>query len=166
MGISTFSNDGIKRVNQRTTFVPFKGSLDITALWYVRQKSSAHMTAVGNLQNSMTCHVMEGFPSWTSAALPEVWNDGEDLEYTNHGSQHNDTTLCKIVPFVLNHLADRNTYWNETIMRTYVTVLDYHLNTNIPFVGSCFLAPTILTIDEIYLENTGEKTRNRNQPYE
>ena len=63
---------------------------------------------------------MEVFPSLTSAALPEVWNDGEDLEYTYHGAQYNDTTLCEIAPFVLNHLADRNTYWNETIMRTFV----------------------------------------------
>jgi hypothetical protein len=96
------------------------------------------MTAVGNIQNSMSYPVMEVFPSWTSAALPEVWNDDEDLEYTYHGAQYNDTPLCKIAPLVLNHLADRNTYWNETIMRSFVMVLDYHLNTNIPSVRSFF----------------------------
>ena len=160
--------DGVKRGDRRTTFVPFKGSFkevvgsyDITALWYVRQKSSAHMTAVGNIQNSMAYPVMQAFPSLTSAALPEVWNDGEDLEYTYHGAQYNDTTLCEIAPFVLNHLADRNTYWNETIMRTFVTALDYHLNTNIPSVGSYFLTPTVLTIDEINIENTGKKGKKQ-----
>ena len=100
---------------------------------------------------------MEVFPSWTSAALPDVWNNGEDLEYTYHGAQYNDATLCKIAPFVLNHLADRNAYWNETIMKSFVMALDYHLNTNIPSVGSYFLTPTILTIDEIYLEYTGKR---------
>ncbi len=60
--------DGIKRGNQRTTIETFKGSFkevvgsyDITALWYVRQKSSMHMTAVGNIQNSMAFPVMEVF---------------------------------------------------------------------------------------------------------
>ena len=45
------------------------------------------MTALGSIQNSMAFPVMEVFPSWTSAALPEVWNDDEDLEYTYHGAQ-------------------------------------------------------------------------------
>ncbi len=60
------------------------------------------MTAVGNIQNSVAFPAMEVFSSWTSAAVPEVWNDGEDLEYTYHGAQYNETTLCKIAPFVLN----------------------------------------------------------------
>ena len=60
------------------------------------------MTAVGNIQSSMEFPAMEVFPSWTSAALLEVWNDGEDLEHTYPGARYNDTTLCKIVPYVLN----------------------------------------------------------------
>jgi len=119
------------------------------------------MTAVDNIQNSMAFPVMEGFPSWTSAALPEVWNDGEDIEYAYHGAQYNDTTLCKIAPFVLNHLADCNTYWNETIMMTFLMALDYQLNTKIPSVGSYCLTPTLLTIDEIYIKNTGENGKKQ-----
>jgi hypothetical protein len=163
--------NGIKRGNRHTTLVPFKGSCkevvgsyDITPLWYVRQKRSAHMTAVGNIQNSMAWHVMEVHSSWTSAALPKVWNDGKDLEYTYHSAQYNDTTLCEMMPFVLHHLTDRDTYWNEMIMMTFVTALAYHLKTNIPSVGAFFLTSTILNIEEIYLENTGKRARNRNQP--
>ena len=39
--------------------------------------------------------------------------------------------------------------------------LDYHLNTNIPSVGSYFLTPTVLTIDEITIENTGKKGKKQ-----
>ena len=94
----------------------------------------------------------------TSAALPEVWNDGEDLVYTYHGAQYNDTTLCEIAPFVLNHLADRNTYWNETIMRSFVTALDYHLNTNIPSVGSYFLISISLPLFHATLTSRIERS--------
>ena len=31
--------------------------------------------------------------TWKIAALPEVWNDEEDLEYTYHGAFYEDTTL-------------------------------------------------------------------------
>ena len=112
----------------------------------------------------MAWHVMEVHSSWTSAALPKVWNDGKDLEYTYHSAQYNDTTLCEMMPFVLHHLTDRDTYWNEMIMMTFVTALAYHLKTNIPSVGAFFLTSTILNIEEIYLENTGKRARNRNQP--
>jgi hypothetical protein len=43
----------------------------------------------------------------------------------------------------------------------FVMALAYHLNRKISFVGSFFLTPTILTIEEIYLENTREKDKKQ-----
>ena len=50
------------------------------------------MTAVCNIPKNMVSHGMEVHSSWTSAVLPEVWNDGEDLVYTYHGAQFDYTT--------------------------------------------------------------------------
>ena len=66
-----------------------------------------------------------------------------------------------MAPFIPNHLTDQNTYWNETIVRSSFRALAYYLNTNIPSVGSFFLIPTILTVEEIHLGNTGKKGKNK-----
>ena len=81
--------------------------------------------------------------------------------YTYHGAQLDYTALCEMASFVLNHLADQNTYWNETIVRAFFAGLAYPLDTTIPSVGSFFLTPTILTVDKINIKNTGKKGKNK-----
>jgi hypothetical protein len=86
---------------------------------------------------------------WTSVALPEAWNDGDDIDYTYHGAAYQEITLCKLAPFVLQHLASPTTYWNESIVTTFVMTMAYHINITNPSVDqSYFLTPRMLSVIE------------------
>jgi hypothetical protein len=97
--------DGIKTHDRHTIFVLFEGSFkkvvgadyDVTTIWYIKQKSCM-VTEVGkSVPESDTGQSMlpsEDKPDdgkqnspldenwlWTSATLPELWNNGDDMEY-------------------------------------------------------------------------------------
>ena len=83
--------------------------------------------------------------TWKTAALPEVWNDGNDLEFTNHGVVYEDTTLCELTPVILPCLNSNTIYWNESVVWSLVNLLAYHMATNKPSDDNTYyLTPTIL----------------------
>ena len=90
----------------------------VTAIWYVKQKSRT-VTEFGKLlpecdtgQSALptedkSVNWKQSSPSddnwcWTSTTLPELWNDGEDMEYMYHAATYKDTpTICKVSPIII-----------------------------------------------------------------
>ena len=48
--------------------------------------------------------------TWKTAALSEVWNDGEDLKWAYHGVLYEFTTLRELTPVILHHLNCNTNY--------------------------------------------------------
>ena len=61
--------------------------------------------------------------TWKTAALPEVWKDGNDLEYTYHDAVYEATTFCDLTPVILPHLNKNTTYWNEMVVQSFVQLI-------------------------------------------
>ena len=100
----------------------------VTAIWYFKQKSRM-VTEFGKLlhecdtgQSALptedkSVNWKQCSPSndnnwcWTSTTLPELWNDGEVMEYTYHASTYKDTaTICKVSPIIIQDLNSTKCY--------------------------------------------------------
>ncbi len=168
--------DGMKR-GGHTNLVPFAGSYkpvvgsyDISQLWYIRKKfemmtelslvskympdpsDNPNEDEVDEIANGTRISSSDDDWTWKTSALPEVWNDGEDLEFTYHGAVYEDTTLCELTPVILPHLNSNTTIWNEMAVQSFVNLLAYHMATNKPSDDKTYyLTPTILWLMEILL---------------
>lgn len=59
-----------------------------------------------------------------TAAIPEAWNDGKDVEFTYQDAVYEFNILCKLTPFVQYHLNNNGTYWNKRGVGSIVQALD------------------------------------------
>ena len=181
--------DGIKRGNCYTNFVPFVGShkhvvgsCDISQLCYIRQKfekvteqslvskpilnssDNPNEEELNEVANEMPISTSDDDWTWKTAALPEVWNDGEDLEFIYHGAVYEDTTLCELTPVILPHLNSNITYWNEMAVMSFVNILAYHMATKEPYDNNTYnLTPTSLPLLEIFRNDHGEEKGKKKQ---
>ncbi len=134
--------DGMKRRGRHTTFVSFEDSFkkvvgadyDVTTIWYVKQKSCT-ITEVGKSvperDTGQSALPTKDKPddgkhkspldenwSWTSATLPEVWKDGDDMEYGYQVMLYKDyTTIVKLSLIILQHLNSDKLQWNKMVVR-------------------------------------------------
>ena len=155
--------DGMKRGGRHTCFVPRKGSYkeivgddyDISQLWYVKQvQSSSEVSRLG--KNNW---------SWTSADLPKVWDDDEDLEFTYHAAMDDNNCLCQVSPIILRHLNSHTTSWNETVVRTFVSGMAQYMSTNKPNKlsddKSYHFFPFVITVNEIEVDMPQKKKKTK-----
>lgn len=95
---------------------------------------------------------------WNSVNTSDVWKDGDDMDFTYHGAFNENSILCELTPFVLGHLNSKNTLWNETVMRSFIVALAHHMDMyNGSDIRSYFLTPTILTVNQEYIESMKKK---------
>jgi hypothetical protein len=175
--------DGIKRRGRHTTFVSFEDSFkkvvgadyDVTTIWYVKQKSCT-ITEVGKSvperDTGQSALPTKDKPddgkqkspldenwSWTSATLPEVWNEGDDMDFTYNVMLYKDnTTLVELSPIILRHLNSDKSQWNEMVVRSFIVALDHHMKSfSQSACRTFFLTPAILRANEISPEEAKKK---------
>ncbi len=75
-----------------------------------------------------------------------------------HGAVYEDTTLCELTPVIRPHLNSNTTYWNKSVVRSFVNLITYHMATNKPSDDNTyFLTPTILPLTEILPDDPSEE---------
>ena len=77
---------------------------------------------------------------------------------------YEDTTLCELIPVILPHLNSNTSYWNESVVQSFVNLLAYHMATNKPSDDKTYyLTPTILPLMEILPNHPGQEKGKKKQ---